>query len=80
MKHLQLTILLASVFAFGTAGASTLTAEDVLAAIDGEAEVETLMSEDMNSERINFDISADDFSTDSFWKPVNAGLLDDTYY
>ncbi len=80
MKHLKLTLLLASIFAFGTASAGTLTAEDVLAAVDGEAEVDTSMSESMDSTRINFDISADDISTDNFWKPDNAGLLDDTYY
>ncbi len=80
MKHLQLTLLLASVFAFGAAGAGTLTAEDVLAAVDGEAEVDAPMSESMDSTRVNFDISADDISADNFWESDNAGLLDDTYY
>jgi len=80
MKHLQTTLLIASLFAFGSATATTLTAEDIFDAIDGESEVATVADESMDAERVNFDISSEDSNSQDFWSNGNEGLLDDTYY
>ncbi len=79
MKHLHITLLIAGLFAFATAGATPLTAEDVFDAIDGESEVSTA-SESMDTERVNFDVSTEDTDSHDFWSNGNEGSLDDTYY
>jgi predicted phosphatase len=82
MKYLKITMLMTILLVFGTANATELTPAEILSAIDGESEIMNVESEIMNVERVNFDISIDDVNdaTGNFWKPTNAGLLDDTYY
>ena len=56
------TLLLASIFAVAFVTAQPLTSNEILSAIDGEYNhVEDQMSFDAE-ERVNFDMSAEDFS------------------
>ena len=81
MKHLPLTLLLSGLFALTTATADVLTLDEVIAGIDGDIEEsDLLMSQQEFGQRVNFDVSTEDIDTLDFWKPENAGLLDDTYY
>ncbi|MEE9303691.1 MAG: hypothetical protein V3U84_07880 [Thiotrichaceae bacterium] len=84
MKHLSVTTLAttltAILLAFGSMSANALDSDAaaILAAIDGEADV--VDTHTMDTERVNFDISSDDVSSQDFWHPANAGALDDSYY